>query len=109
MIGIDEWTRYRLSKSDRHKIYLVVGIDLLKTLDRVGQAANSAASGNRKSRREIRRIRLWLGPKYWRALCLMLCGGCITGRTPRIRPTDCRDALLMVVELEAEKVRWGLA
>lgn len=105
-------TGFHASLPARHQMELLLGAELMDVLQDIGTLAYRASvPGRRTERREMRRIRLWLGPVYWRALCLMLNEGRIMDGRPvvgSIRSHHCRDALVLVMELQAERERWGM-
>lgn len=105
-------TGLRLSTGARSVLEESLGQELYSVLERVGSMARQAGV-DRSAARELRRLKHWLGPHHWRAMCLMLNDGRLT--EARISPCHeaiksfvCRDALILAMELESQKLRWGM-
>jgi hypothetical protein len=98
------------SSHTREVMLELLGEELMLVLERVGLMAGKAAAGDYDAALEMRRLRWWLGPLHWWAMCMMLNEGRLTGGhfTAPVRTFTCRDALIMAMDLENQRMRWGM-
>lgn len=90
-----------------------LGPELYSALLRVSELFWLDAMNDRRARRMLSQLRCWMGWRHWAALVQIIEHGTLTTGMrghPDIHAAirAGRDALVMVIEWEGERMRWGL-